>query len=437
MAIWVNTRGRTTLGIGECDRCHFKFPLGDLMPDGNAPGLRVCKGCCDEFDPYRLSARQPDDIVLPFYRPQEPLVVPDEVLTAPVLSASQAGANDPVVLVWTEAEPPYMGDPILGYRVYVQVNGGGYALLTTTTDLTYSDETAYSDDDELDYYVQAYSLELDRNSNIDSVTYQAVSFEWNLEAADVGAGVIGAFRDYTFQTDSYIGVFTGNAATMLGQAGPIRLNQINTDDTYFYLEVGRDSADAADCPKPFGGLSIADEGGTLLELLTATAQSGEEGVTGVDSDRYNMGGGTNTAYIQYRWERPVGSDFVFEIGKRYILTLIPMGDPEITAETSGPNTGYFNGVEGSIVNSILQGAQQMTITTAQDYSNATGFRFYLTGAVSQPGVSDFTSVTINGQTYLASAATFSGGGGNTRTWVWGGSPAGLVNGVVYPMTVVI
>lgn len=78
MAIWLNTRGKTTLGIGLCDRCHFKFSLTDLMPDGNVPGLRVCKKCCDEFDPYRLPARQPDDLTLPFYRPQEPLVVPDD-----------------------------------------------------------------------------------------------------------------------------------------------------------------------------------------------------------------------------------------------------------------------------------------------------------------------------------------------------------------------
>jgi hypothetical protein len=77
MAIWLNTKGKGTLGIGLCDRCHFKFSLEDLMPDGNAPGLRVCKRCCDVLDPYRLPARQPDDITLPFYRPILPSLVFD------------------------------------------------------------------------------------------------------------------------------------------------------------------------------------------------------------------------------------------------------------------------------------------------------------------------------------------------------------------------
>lgn len=79
MSVYLNTRGRSTLGIGWCDRCHFKFSLDDLRTDGNTPGLKVCNRCCDVLDPYRLPARQPDHITLPFYRPPVPLTVPDEI----------------------------------------------------------------------------------------------------------------------------------------------------------------------------------------------------------------------------------------------------------------------------------------------------------------------------------------------------------------------
>lgn len=74
MPKFLDTRGQTTLGIGICDRCKRKFPLAKLMPDPNSPGLRVCAADKDNFDPWRLPARQPDRITLPFVRPDDPLV---------------------------------------------------------------------------------------------------------------------------------------------------------------------------------------------------------------------------------------------------------------------------------------------------------------------------------------------------------------------------
>lgn len=76
MAIFLNTTGQPTLGIGICGRCSKKFPLADLSPDRNSPGLMVCDADNDQLDPYRLPARQPDNLILPFYRPDEPLTVP-------------------------------------------------------------------------------------------------------------------------------------------------------------------------------------------------------------------------------------------------------------------------------------------------------------------------------------------------------------------------
>lgn len=69
MPRFLNTLGRSTLGIGICDRCKFKFSLDELRPDGNIPGLRVCEDCCDEFDPWRLPPNVDDRINLPFTRP--------------------------------------------------------------------------------------------------------------------------------------------------------------------------------------------------------------------------------------------------------------------------------------------------------------------------------------------------------------------------------
>lgn len=69
MPRYLNTTGNPTLGIGICSRCQFKFALGALQPDPNIPGLLVCEKDRDNFDPYRMPARSPDKISLPFVRP--------------------------------------------------------------------------------------------------------------------------------------------------------------------------------------------------------------------------------------------------------------------------------------------------------------------------------------------------------------------------------
>lgn len=73
MPKFLNTLGNSTLGVGLCGRCSKKFPLGELHPDRNTPGLMVCDKDNDEFDPYRLPALQDDRLILPFTRPDVPL----------------------------------------------------------------------------------------------------------------------------------------------------------------------------------------------------------------------------------------------------------------------------------------------------------------------------------------------------------------------------
>src|SRR5262245_54780839 len=73
MPKFIDPTGKSTFGIGICARCSRKFSLDDLMPDPNSPGLMVCAEDRDDYDPYRLPARQTEDIALPFTRPDSPL----------------------------------------------------------------------------------------------------------------------------------------------------------------------------------------------------------------------------------------------------------------------------------------------------------------------------------------------------------------------------
>jgi len=69
MPVYLDTRGNSVLSVAICDRCSRKFPYVELMPDPNFPGMRVCKDDLDNFDPWRLPARQTENIALRFPRP--------------------------------------------------------------------------------------------------------------------------------------------------------------------------------------------------------------------------------------------------------------------------------------------------------------------------------------------------------------------------------
>lgn len=82
MPKWLDTRGLSNLAIAVCDRCKMKKALVNLRPDPNFPGLRVCgDGCADQFDPYRLPARQTERINLRFPRPDESIAVYNNAIT--------------------------------------------------------------------------------------------------------------------------------------------------------------------------------------------------------------------------------------------------------------------------------------------------------------------------------------------------------------------
>ena len=75
MPLYINTLGETCAAVAICDRCKTKVKISHLVSDPNSPGLRVCEDTCvDQLDPYRLPARQTEDITLRYPRPDEPLV---------------------------------------------------------------------------------------------------------------------------------------------------------------------------------------------------------------------------------------------------------------------------------------------------------------------------------------------------------------------------
>jgi hypothetical protein len=94
MSIWLDTRGRSTLGIAVCARCSRKMSLDELFSDPNSPGLRVCREDLDDLDPYRLPPRQPDNITLPFVRPDLPLNTDPAGLVTEDDNSFLIGSND-------------------------------------------------------------------------------------------------------------------------------------------------------------------------------------------------------------------------------------------------------------------------------------------------------------------------------------------------------
>ena len=74
MPRFINTTGNPTLGLGICGRCSRKLPIHQLYDDPNVPMLKVCEKDRDQYDPYRLPARETENITLPFVRPDEELV---------------------------------------------------------------------------------------------------------------------------------------------------------------------------------------------------------------------------------------------------------------------------------------------------------------------------------------------------------------------------
>lgn len=73
MGAFLDTSGNARLTVAICGRCSLKFPIDELQPDVNSPGLLVCRYDADDLDPYRLPPRETEDITVTMPRPDLPV----------------------------------------------------------------------------------------------------------------------------------------------------------------------------------------------------------------------------------------------------------------------------------------------------------------------------------------------------------------------------
>lgn len=66
----VNVKGSAAIAV--CPRCRMKVQYDALVEDPNNKQL-YCKECVDVYDPYRLPARQTENITLQHPRPDTEL----------------------------------------------------------------------------------------------------------------------------------------------------------------------------------------------------------------------------------------------------------------------------------------------------------------------------------------------------------------------------
>lgn len=72
MPLYLPVKLQGSAAIAICQRCQKKFYYDELVKDPNN-GMWVCKADQDIYDPWRLPARQTEDISLQRPRPDVPL----------------------------------------------------------------------------------------------------------------------------------------------------------------------------------------------------------------------------------------------------------------------------------------------------------------------------------------------------------------------------
>lgn len=94
--IYCDTRGEPVLSVAICDRCSRKVPYSLLRSDPNSPGLMVCPDDLDQYDPWRLAARQTENITLRHPRPDVSVAIPGKganIINAPNVATLNQGPD--------------------------------------------------------------------------------------------------------------------------------------------------------------------------------------------------------------------------------------------------------------------------------------------------------------------------------------------------------
>lgn len=110
MPVYLDTTGNSVLSVAICDRCNRRFAYVDLMPDPNFPGMRVCKDDLDNFDPWRLPARQTENISLRFPRPDVSVAI-GPVGGSQLVTQSGFQNNNSVFITQTQQVATTAGSP--------------------------------------------------------------------------------------------------------------------------------------------------------------------------------------------------------------------------------------------------------------------------------------------------------------------------------------
>lgn len=63
MPLYLPVNAGPNTAIAQCPRCKKKLQYADLRQDPNN-GNWYCTDCVDEFDPWRLPTRRPEDVAL-------------------------------------------------------------------------------------------------------------------------------------------------------------------------------------------------------------------------------------------------------------------------------------------------------------------------------------------------------------------------------------
>ena len=82
MGLYLPVRTKGSAAITVCPRCQMKIYYSDAVQDPNNK-LWVCKDCSDLYDPWRLPARQTEDISLQHPRPDTDVSTDGTTVTPP------------------------------------------------------------------------------------------------------------------------------------------------------------------------------------------------------------------------------------------------------------------------------------------------------------------------------------------------------------------
>lgn len=115
MPKWLDTRGNKPISIAICARCGMKYPYTELSEDPNYPGLfchgNIDDGCLDVLDPWRLPARETENISINEPRPDYELRPGQYNASLPIEQAVIGDTSPGFSMIGTQGGQPFAVAP--------------------------------------------------------------------------------------------------------------------------------------------------------------------------------------------------------------------------------------------------------------------------------------------------------------------------------------